>query len=143
VNQAGHGDEAASDITAQDIEARLRDALRDALKTRDVVAAFALRSALGAIANAGAVPADPAGGPTGPLSTAPPAGGAYVAKAAAGAGATEVGRRQLGPADLREIVGAEISEREITAGQYEGAGHADRAERLRREAQILRAVLES
>ena len=118
MNQAGHGDEAASDTTARDIEARLRDALRDALKTRDLVAAFALRSALGAIGNAGAVPEDPAG-------------------------VTEVARRQLGPADLQEIVGAEISEREITAGQYEAAGHADRAERLRREAQILRAVLES
>ena len=118
MNHAGHGDEAASDITAQDIEARLRDALRDALKTRDVVAAFALRSALGAIGNAGAVPEG-------------------------SGGATEVARRQLSPADVREIVGAEISEREITAGQYEGAGHTDRAERLRHEAQILRAVLES
>jgi hypothetical protein len=118
VNQAGHGDEAAGDSTARDIEARLRDALRDALKTRDMVAAFALRSALGAIGNAGAVPEAPAG-------------------------ATEAARRPLGPADLREIVGAEISEREITAGQYDKAGHTDRAERLRREAQILRAVLEN
>jgi uncharacterized protein YqeY len=37
---------------------------------------------------------------------------------------------------------AEISERETTAGQYEQAGHPDRAGRLRREAQILRGVLE-
>jgi hypothetical protein len=44
-----------------DIEARLRAALRDAMKARDLVAAFALRSALGAIGNAEAVPADPAG----------------------------------------------------------------------------------
>jgi uncharacterized protein YqeY len=82
------------------------------------VAAFALRSALAAIGNAGAVPEGLAG-------------------------ATEAARRQLGPADLREIVRAEISEREITASQYEEAGHTDRAERLRREAQILRTVLDS
>src|SRR6202012_4996283 len=45
-----------------DVETRLRAALRDALKTRDVVAAFAVRSALGAIGNAGAVLADAAAG---------------------------------------------------------------------------------
>ena len=123
----------------EDVETRLRAALRDALKTRDVVAAFAVRSALGAIGNAEAVPAGPdgAGVPATPIRT----GSAYVAKAATGAGTTEA-RRQLSPADLRRIVEAEISERETTAGQYEAAGHADRAERLRREAQILRALLE-
>jgi uncharacterized protein len=120
----------------QDVEKRLRAALRDALKTRDVVAAFAVRSALGAIGNAEAVPADEG--------SAPPirAGSAYVAQAAAGAGATEVSRRQLSPADLRAIVEAEISERQATADQYEQAGHGDRAETLRREAQVLQAVLD-
>ena len=47
-----------------DVETRLRAALREALKTRDVVAAFAIRSALGAIGNAGAVPADAGPGTT-------------------------------------------------------------------------------
>jgi hypothetical protein len=45
----------------QDVETRLRAALRDALKSRDVVAAFAVRSALAAIGNAEAVPAGPDG----------------------------------------------------------------------------------
>ncbi len=66
-----------------------------------------------------------------------------MAKAATGAGATEVTRRQLSPADLQAIVGAEISERETMALRYEQAGQADRADRLRREARILRDVLES
>jgi uncharacterized protein len=120
-----------------DVETRLRAALREALKTRDVVAAFAIRSALGAIGNAQAVPADAGPG------TAVRTESAYVAKAATGAGATEATRRQLSPADIQAIVGAEISERETTAGQYEQAGQADRADRLRREARILRDVLES
>jgi uncharacterized protein YqeY len=127
----------------EDVEARLRVALRDALKTRDVVAAFAVRSALGAIGNAEAV-REGADVPEGADVRATPirTGSAYVAKAASGAGATEARRRRLSPADVRGIVEAEISERETTAGLYEAASHADRAERLRREAQILRAVLE-
>jgi hypothetical protein len=55
VSGAAAGDNVAG--VDQDVETRLRAALRDALKTRDVVAAFAVRSALGAIGNAEAVPA--------------------------------------------------------------------------------------
>jgi uncharacterized protein len=130
-------DKAAGDKAAGDLEARLQAALRDALKTRDVLAAFAVRSALGAIGNASAVPADPPGVPA-----AAPGGSAYVAKAAAGAGAAEVTRRALSPAEVRQIVEAEVSERETAASQYERTGHADRAGSLRREAQVLRGVLD-
>jgi hypothetical protein len=47
-----------------DVRARLRAALGDVLRGRDMVAASALRSALGAIGNAGAVPpaTEPAAG---------------------------------------------------------------------------------
>ena len=120
----------------QDVETRLRAALREALKSRDVVAAFAVRSALGAIGNAEAVPAVP-----GQAGTALPADSPYVAGGTAGAGATEASRRPLSPDEARAIVEAEISERESTADQYQQAGHADRADRLRREARILRDVL--
>jgi len=120
----------------EDVETRLRAALRDALNTRDVVAAFAVRSALGAIGNAEAVPASE--GSATPVRTA----SAYVAQATAGAGATEARRRQLSPAELRAIVEAEISERQTAAGQYEQAGQADRAGTLRREAQVLQTVLD-
>jgi hypothetical protein len=56
----------------EDVDARLRAALREALKTRDVVAAFAVRSVLGAIGNAGAVPAVP--GQAGTAAPAPAGG---------------------------------------------------------------------
>ena len=64
---ARHPGEARGDAEGRpdDIETRLCAALRDAMKTRDVVAVFALRSALSAIGNTGAIPAgpDPAPGP--------------------------------------------------------------------------------
>jgi hypothetical protein len=48
-----------------DLTARLRRALTAALRARDMTAAAALRSALGAIGNAEAVPVPPAPGPSG------------------------------------------------------------------------------
>jgi uncharacterized protein len=116
-----------------DVEARLRNALLEAIGTRDVVAAFALRSALSAIGNAGAVRAD--------ITQVPHAFSPHVAGSLAGPGAAEVPRRHLTPADISEIVRAEAAERASTAGQCERAGYPDRAERLRREASILLAVL--
>ena len=137
IMSARHPGEARGDAEGQpdDIETRLRAALRGAMKTRDVVAVFALRSALSAIGNAGAIPAspDPAGGP----------GSQYVAGAGAGLSATDAARRPLTQADLAVIVRREAGERETAADQCDQGGHPDRAERLRREAGILRAVLES
>jgi hypothetical protein len=115
-----------------DVRVRLGRALRDALKARDQVAASALRSALAAIANAEAVPpaASPAGAATNP----------YVAGAAAGVGGAEAERRVLSDAETGAIVQAEIAERHAAAAQYDEAGHADRAARLRREADVLTSV---
>ncbi len=96
-----------------------------------MVAASALRSALAAIGNAEAVLPRPGPGP---------AGSAHVAGAVEGLGAGEAERRVLTEADLGEIVQAEITERRAAAGQYEQAGRSDRAERLRREADVLAAV---
>ena len=115
-----------------DAEARLRAALLEAIGSRDVVAAFALRSALSAIGNAGAAPAD---------STRAHATSPHVAGSLPGPGAAEVPRRHQTPADISEIVRAEAAERVSAAGQCEHAGYPDRAERLRREASILLAVL--
>jgi hypothetical protein len=100
-----------------------------------VVAVFALRSALSAIGNAGAIPAGP--------DPAPRAGSRYVAGAGAGLGATDAAQRPLTQADLAVIVRREAGERETAADQCDQGGHPDRAERLRREAGILRAVLET
>jgi len=115
------------------LRARLRLALAEALRARDTIAVSALRSALGAIGNAEAVEpgaATPAG-----------SGGPHVAGAVSGLGAAEVARRSLSPAQIEGIVRAEAAEREDAARGYEQAGHADRADRLRREARLLLAVL--
>jgi uncharacterized protein YqeY len=115
---------------------RLRSALGEALRARDSVAVAALRSALSAVGNAEAVPpgSPVAAGCNGP-------GGEYFAGAVAGLGATEAGRRTLNAAEIGQIVRAEISERLRAAGEYERAGHADRASRLRSEARVLTSVL--
>jgi hypothetical protein len=69
------------------ITARLRRALREAMRARGMVAVSALRSALAAIANAEAVPVRDGGAPS---SSSP-----HVAAAAASPGAAEAQRRDL------------------------------------------------
>ncbi len=122
-----------------DLTARLRQALAEALRAQDMVAVSALRSALGAIGNAEAV--EP--GAAAPAALGRPAdpGSPHVAGAVAGLGAAEVPRRSLSAAQIEQIVRAEATEREDAARGYERAGRADRADRLRREAQLLLAVL--
>lgn len=115
------------------MRASLRDDLKAALKTRDRVAISALRSALSAIENAEAVPAD-----------RPSAGVAeseHVAGAAAGLGAAEAERRHLTDADLRSILEGEVRERSAAAREYEQLGRSDQAERLRAEAEVLSRYL--
>ncbi len=99
-----------------------------------MMAISALRSALSAIANAEAAPA--------PTSQAT-IGGPHFAGSATGLGAGEAPRRNLSSARIDEIVRSEILERQAAAQEYEQAGHADRAARLRSEAQVLvEAVLD-
>jgi uncharacterized protein YqeY len=116
--------------SGDDLEGRLRLALGAALRARDKTATTALRSALGAIGNAEAVPV-----PT-TLAAASP----HIAGAAAGLGAAEAERRRLSPAQVAAVVRAEIDERRAAAAQYEQSGHADRAARLTAEAQSLAAA---
>jgi uncharacterized protein YqeY len=113
---------------------RLQLALGEALRARDKVATSALRSALAAIDNASAVPAAPA--PAG-------AGGPHFAGTVAGLGAGEAERRRLTEAEAEQIVRAEVAERQAAAHDYDQTGHADQAGRLRREAQVLIAVIEA
>ena len=115
-----------------DLQAQLRAALADAMRSQDRVATLALRSVLSAISNAEAVV--PAPGASGTTS-------AHVAGAAAGLGAAEAQRRRLTPADITPIVQAEISERLAAARGYEDSGHPDRADRLRAEASAITAAL--
>ncbi|HEX5188030.1 MAG TPA: hypothetical protein VFW16_00710 [Streptosporangiaceae bacterium] len=112
-----------------DLIERLHAGLRAALRSRDMVAAAALRSALAAIANAEAVVTDP------PASA--PTSSEHVAGAVAGLGAAEAQRRALTDAEVGQIVDAEIAERMAAALVYESTGHAEHARRLRREAKAL------
>jgi len=119
--------------SAADLQARLQQALRAAQQARDPAAVSALRSAQAAIGNAEAVAAPP-GSPA-------PGGNQHFAGTVAGLGAAEARRRVLTAAEAEEIIRAEISERHEAADLYERAGHADRAARLRREADALLTAL--
>ena len=115
------------------VRERLQKALREALTARDKIAVSALRSALAAIDNAGAVPPGPA--------PAASDGSQHVAGAAAEIGAGEGERRTLSEEDIGEIVRAEVAERHAAARDYEQRGHADRVGRLRHEAHVLISAL--
>ena len=120
-------------VADSQIRQRLQLALREALKARDTIATSALRSALAAIDNAGAVPPAPA--------PAAGAGGPHVAGAVAGLGAAEAERRSLTAAEVEEIVRTEVAERQAAARDYDRVGHAEQADRLRREADVLMSVI--
>ena len=83
------------------------------------MAMSALRSALGAISNAEAVP----------LSIA-------------GLGGAEVRRRVLTEDEATAIAATEAADRRAAARDYQAAGHAGRADRLRREARAIEAALD-
>jgi uncharacterized protein YqeY len=106
----------------------LREELRAALKRRDDIAVAAIRSAIAAIDNAGAVAAEPEPAPEHPL-------GVH------GVGAAEVPRRALTAAQMREVVEGEVSARLRAAAEYETLDRAEHARRLRAEAATLQRIL--
>jgi uncharacterized protein YqeY len=117
-----------------DLRERLSTALTAAMRARDATAVSALRSALAALDNAGAVDAGAPGAPT--VATHP-----RVAGTAVGIGAAEVERRELSDDEQRAVVQAEIDERLAAASQFDMGGHPERAVRLRAEAEALAACL--
>jgi uncharacterized protein len=125
---------------AGSVRSRLRAALRAAMKERDTVAASGLRSALAAIANAEAVslPAASSGPPARPAAQSSP----HFAGAVAGLGAAEVSRREVTDDEAAAIAATEAADRRAAARDYQAAGHADRADRLRREAQAIESALD-
>jgi uncharacterized protein YqeY len=123
-------------VNADEIQERLRVALRAAMKSRDTVATSALRSALAAIANAEAVPPEPTTGPSAL------AGHAHVAGSVAGLRAAEAERRALTGDDVAAIVAAEAADRRGAAAQYEASGNAGRAARLRHEAEVIESAVD-
>jgi len=125
---------------AGSVRSRLQAALRTAMKERDTVAASALRSALSAIANAEAVslPAASSGPPARSAAQSSP----HFAGAVAGLGAAEVSRREVTEDEAAAIAATEAADRRAAARDYQAAGHADHADRLRREAQAIEAALD-
>jgi uncharacterized protein YqeY len=101
------------------------------MRNRDRVAASALRTVLGAIENAEAVPT------TGPA----PSSGGLIAGAISGLGAGEVPRRTLTPGEVEAIVRAEVDERRRAAAEYDGLGRSEQAARLRQEAGLIEVHL--
>ena len=104
-------------------------ALRDAIKAQDKSAVAALRSALSAIDNVAAVPAD-----------APPGSAAsseHVAGTTAGLSTAEAARAELTPGQVEEIVQGEINDRREAADHYRHAGQDDMANQLEHEASVL------
>jgi uncharacterized protein YqeY len=91
------------------------------MKARDKPAVTALRSALAAIDNAAAVPAQDA----------------EFGLSAVGLGVTEVARRDQDETEIERIVRAEIADRLTAADEYERLGRAEQAQRKRAEARVL------
>lgn len=108
--------------------AELRRRLVSARKDRDAGRASAVRSAMSAIDNAET--------PDGPL----PHAGA-IADSAVGAGAADIARRTLSDAEIRNLIRAEIGERDTAAEQFARHGHSERAAALRDEAAVLSGLL--
>jgi uncharacterized protein YqeY len=95
---------------------RMRADLLTARKARDKAVEAALKRALAAFDNAGAVPVT--------------------------SRATEVPRRELSDADYVQLIRAEIEEAETAAQQYEAGGRADAAAQLRAESAVLERYLQ-
>ena len=125
---------------AQLWRATLRDALLAARKTRDATRVSALRSALSAIDNAGAVPTATLGTAT-PVDTDPDAPSSRkIAGGVVGLGASEVARRQLSETQIRGLLRAEIDERLVAAREIDES-HTERAATLRAEAAVISDLL--
>jgi uncharacterized protein YqeY len=122
-----------SPVNTDEVQQRLRTALRSAMKARDTIATSALRSVLAAIANAEAVSPPPPQG-------RPPRADAHVAGSVAGVGAAEAERRPLTGEEVAAIIAAEVADRRAAAIGYDESGNADRAARLRREAEVIEAA---
>lgn len=104
------------------VRERLERDLKQAMKERNRPAVSAIKSALSAIDNAGAVAAVPVDStaPLGPAGFAP-----------------DVPRRELTEDEIVALVRAEADELRAAAEEYEGYGKAERAQELRSALRVL------
>jgi uncharacterized protein YqeY len=116
-----------------ELRAAMREDLTAAIKARESDHVSALRTAIAAIDNAEAVEA---------TQVSETATSEHFAGAHVGLGVTEADRRHLGINEIRDILRAQITERDAEADRYEVLGKADAAARLRREAAALRQYAE-
>lgn len=110
------------DIEQSDIRSRLSFDLARAMKTGDKVRIRVVRSTMTAIGNAEAVEASNRAGGT--------------------VGYSDVLRREVGRAQIVDLIESEIGEREIAAAQYRDVGRPADAETLDEEIGVLRAYLD-
>ncbi|MFF8996794.1 hypothetical protein [Streptomyces achromogenes] len=101
------------------------------MRARDRTAVSALRATLAALDNAEAVPVSEAA-----------LRGVALEQSPVGAGTTEAARRELSDRDVIDIVRAEAGERLDAAAQLTAPAQADRAARLRAEADVLLRFLD-
>lgn len=112
------------------IENRARTWLREAVRSHDTVTVSALRSLIGAIGNAEAVPVGDA--------TSVPTTSEHVAGGSVGVGSSEVPRRVLDEDDVVALVEAEIRERRSAMEAY---GSSEKTHRLAAEIVVLEGLL--
>ncbi len=124
-----------SRIDPPPLEERLSAQLKLAMRARDRAVVSALRSALGRIANAQAVPVP--GAASGVAGT----DSARVAGAAVGVGATEAPRRALGAAEVSALVTAERAELLSHAQRLRDLCRWDEADGAQRAADVLGRAL--
>jgi uncharacterized protein YqeY len=133
-----HSEETEPPEATEDIRARMRRGLVDAMKARDQQAVAALRSTLARIDNAEAVDAEAVDAEPVLYSGE---GHPAVAGSVLGVGAADVDRRVLTPEEMAAIVRDDVEEREIAAEVLVRVGRPDQAERLRAQAELLTTYL--
>jgi uncharacterized protein YqeY len=121
-------DTGMSEDAGIDMKARLRADLRIAMKDRRTFEAKVMRSLVAAIDNAGAPPTQ--------------AGQTALAHHHFRSRSAEVERLLLSRSHVRQIILAEIHERERAAAELERLGKTDRAEALRAEALLAKRYIE-
>ncbi len=123
----------ATDSEPAGLRLRLRAELMRAMKAHDPVVVAACRSALAVIDNAEA--AD--------VSAAPPVEEGTFAGGVSGLGAGEVARVALSDAEAIALLTAEMARWRAVASHHDSAAQPDRAARLRAEADVVAAILDS
>lgn len=108
------------------LQDRATQALRTAMRDRDRDAMSALRTLLAAFGNAGAVTVDARAG--------------ALERVPVGVGAAEADRRDVDEEERRAILASEIADCEDGAATAAAHGETETAERLRRQADLLRGL---